>query len=203
MRNDTPLGTGPAVYDYSLDSYDFGGVAPASVTAGTVQVGFYFCPNPGDSPNPGTAPSDKFTMSFKDSVGNIGLEWGYARDNSVTWRTSPSNPWNSTSFIADQSNWDGLRVDIDLTADTFSMDYFDVSASTWTTIVPSGTGLGQALNDLTVLGWQLEDGLFAGNAGKNFFDDFSFVAPVPEPSSFALAALACISLLRIRRRRRV
>jgi hypothetical protein len=83
------------------------------------------------------------------------------------------------------------------------MDYFDVSASTWTTIVPSGTGLGQALNDLTVLRWQLEDGLFAGNAGKNFFDDFSFVAPVPEPSSFALAALACISLLRIRRRRRV
>jgi hypothetical protein len=192
MRNDIPLGTGPAVYDYDFDSYDFGGVAPASVTSGVVQVGFYFCPNPGDTPNPGTVPSDKFTLSFKDSVGNVGFQWGYSRDNTVTWRTNSSNPWSSTPFFADQTNWDGLRVDLDLTADTFSMDYYDISANTWTNIVPSGTAMGQAMNDLTVLRWQLEDGLFAGQGGKNFFDDFSVV--VPEPSCGVLITLACLSL---------
>ncbi|MDZ4818809.1 MAG: PEP-CTERM sorting domain-containing protein [Planctomycetota bacterium] len=203
MRNDRPLGTGAAVYEYQFDSYDFGGISPASVTSGPVQVGFYFCPNPGDSSGTGAAPTDKFTMSFKDSVGNIGFEWGYARDNSVTWRTSPSNSWNTTSFIADQTNWDGLRVDIDLTADTFSMDYYDVSANTWTNIVPSGTGMGQALNDLTVLRWQLEDGLFSGVGGKNFFDDFS-VTPVPEPSTIVMFLMGAVALgtVAVRRRKR-
>mgnify|MGYP000219586228 CR=1 FL=1 len=201
IRNDIPLGTGAEVYDYELDIYDFGGIAPASVTSGPVQVGFYFCPNPGDTPNPGTIPSDKFTMSFKDSLGNIGLQWGYLRDNKVVWRANASGPWNPTAFIADQTNWDGLTVDIDLTADTFSMDYFDVSASSTTNIVPAGTALGQPLNDLTVLGWRLEDGLFAGNAGKNFFDDFTFNVAVPEPGSVVLTALAFASLLGVRRKR--
>jgi len=201
IRNDIPLGTGAAVYDYELDSFDFGGIAPASVTSGPVQLGFFFCPNPGDTPNPGTAPKDKFTMSFKDSLGNIGFQWGYLRDNAVVWRDDPSDPWIPTTFVADQFNWDGLTVNIDLTANTFGMDYFDVSASTTTAIVPAGTPLGQAMTDFTVLGWKLEDGLFSGNAGKNFFDDFSFHAAVPEPSSLVLTALACATLLGIRRKR--
>ena len=105
--------------------FDFGGPAPASVTSGPVLTEFYFCPNPGDTSDPSGAPSkDKFTMSFKDSLGNIGLEWGYARDNAVYWRTSPSNPWTPTAFVADQTNWDGLRVNIDLTLDTFGVDDF-------------------------------------------------------------------------------
>jgi hypothetical protein len=199
IRNDIPLGTGAEVYDYDLDSFDFGGIAPASVTSGPVQVGFYFCPNPGDTPNPGSVPSDKFTMSFKDSLGNIGFQWGYLRDNAVVWRANASGPWIPTAFIADQTNWDGLTVDIDLTSDTFGMQYFDVSASLTLPLVPTGTPMGQAMNDLTVLGWQLEDGLFAGNAGKNFFDDFSFKVTVPEPSS-CLLMLASLSGLLIRRR---
>lgn len=187
MRNDTPVGTGPAVYDYSLDSFDFGGVAPANVTSGPVDLQFYFCPNPGDTPQPGGRPSDKFTLSLRDSSGNVGLQWGYLRDNSVVWRTSSSNPWNTTAFIADQSDWDGVKIGLDLTTATFSIDYFDKSALTWTNIVPAGTGMGMAMGDLTVLRWQLEDGLSAGVGGKNFFDDFS--TTVPEPSSVVLVAL--------------
>jgi hypothetical protein len=206
MRNDTPIGTGPAVYEYELDSFDFGGIAPATVTSGPVQMGFYFCPNPGDTPDPSGASKDKFTMSFKDSLGNIGFQWGYLRDNGVVWRDDPSDPWNlaiDPSFlpvVADQTNWDGLTVDIDLTANTFSMDYYDVSTNTTFNIVPAATPMGQAMNDFTVLGWQLEDGLFAGNAGKNFFDDFGFTAVIPEPSSAALAMLACLALFGVRRR---
>jgi hypothetical protein len=202
IRNDIPLGTGAAVYDYELDSFDFGGISPASVTSGPVQMGFFFCPNPGDSPDPsGAAPSDKFTMSFKDSLGNIGFQWGYLRDNAVVWRDDPADPWNTTTFIADQTNWDGLTVNIDLTAGTFGMDYFDVSANTTTSIVPTGTAMGQAMTDFTLLGWRLEDGLNAGPLlGKNFFDDFSFNA-VPEPGSLVLTALACATLLGVRRKR--
>ncbi|MGL4512635.1 MAG: hypothetical protein ACRCT8_06045 [Lacipirellulaceae bacterium] len=200
LRNDTPIGTGPMVHDYELDQYDFGGIVPATVTAGPVSLGFYFCPNPGDTPDPLGAPSkDKFTMSFKDSGGNVGFQWGYLRDNSVVWRTSSSNPWNATSFVADQTNWDGIKLDIDLTGDTFSLDYFDVSASTWTNLVPTGTALGQNMTDFTYLRWQLEDGLNAGPLlGKNFFDDFSFTA-IPEPTSAVLGALALGGFARRRR----
>ena len=117
---------------------------------------------------------------------------GVARER--FWSLDPNR------FIADQSNWDGLTVDMDLTNNTFSMDYYDVSLNTTFPLVPT-TLMGQAMNDFTVLGWQLEDGLFAGNAGKNFFDDFSFNVAIPEPGSMALAALACISALGIRRKR--
>ncbi|TWU24608.1 hypothetical protein [Bythopirellula polymerisocia] len=202
IRNDTPLGvTGPLVYNYELDTFDFGGIAPASVTTGPLQFGFYFCPNPGDTPSPDGTSKDKFLMSLVDSGGNIGLEWGYARDNAVTWRDGPSSSWNSTAFIADQTNWDGVQFDLDLTADTFSMDYFDVSANTWTNVVPAGTAMGQAMNDFTNIYWQLEDGLFAGTGGKNFFDDFKIEVNVPEPSSVAMATLACITMLGACRRR--
>lgn len=199
IRNDIPLGTGPLVHEYELDQYDFG-VAPASVTAGPVSMGFYFCPNPGDSlnPSPSGSPGDKFTLSLKDSLGNVGLEWGYLRDNSVVWRTSPSSPWNSTPFVADQLNWDGLEIDLDLTADTFGIAYYDVSANVWSTLVPAGTAMGQAMQDFTVLGWRLEDGLNAGQGGKNFFDDFSFTV-VPEPCGGLVAGLAVVPWLARRR----
>ncbi len=201
IRNDTPLGaTGPLVYDSALDTFDFGGITPASVTSGPLQVGLYFCPNPGDSaPDPSGMFADKFTMSLLDSVGNIGLQWGYARDNSVVWRDSPSNAWNSTTFVADQNNWDGVRFNLDLTADTFSMDYFDVSASTWTNIVPTGTAMGQAMGNFTTVRWQLEDGLFAGTGGKNFFDDFS-ISSVPEPGTAALFVITMTTFLSIPKR---
>jgi hypothetical protein len=52
--------------------------------------------------------------------------------------------------------------------------------------------------DYTRIGWKLEDGLFAGIGGKNFFDDFSFMVPAPG----ATGLLACGALLGGRRRRR-
>jgi hypothetical protein len=192
VRNDSPSGTGPLVYNYQLDSYDFGGISPASVTSGVVGTQFYFCPNPVDATK-----ADKFRLSFRDSLGNIGMEWGYGRDNTVTWRTSPSSAWNYTSILANASNWDGVRVDIDLGADTFSFDYYDVSANLWSNVVPAGTALGTPLQDLTNLDWRLEDAVNSGVGGKNFFDDFSFQTAVPEavpgaalPLLFAGAAFA-------------
>lgn len=201
FRNDTPFGTGPAIYDYALDSYDMGSV-PSSITSGNVLTEFYFCPNPADPPNPAGASGDKFTMSFQDSSATIGLQWGYARDNTVTWRTNPSGSWNTTSIIADSTDWDGLRVDIDLSNDTFQMDYYDKSANTWLNLAPAGTALNAPLTNLTNLGWQLEDGVSTGTGGKNYFDDFHFSTRVPEPSGLALAAAAVCGAAIVARRKR-
>lgn len=203
MRNDTPLGTGANKLLYSLDTYDFGGINPTSVTTGPVSQQFYFVPSLLDNSaaSNGTVAREKFTMSVGDNAGNIGFQWGYARDNTVLWRTSPSGSWNYTSMIADQNNWDGVKFNIDLTADTFGIDYFDASANSWGTLVPAGTPMGAAMNNFSRLGWQLEDGV-SGNAlsiaGKNYFDDFSFVV-APEPTSLTILAASGV-LLRRRRR---
>lgn len=200
FRNDTPAGFGAIKYGYTLDTYDFGGPAPASVTSGVVKVQLYFCPNPGDTPNPGGGHSlDKFAMTLKDQSGNVGLQWGYTRANEVTWRTSTSNVWTNTGIIADQTDWDGVRFEINLSNDTFSFDYYDVSANLWSNVVPAGTPLGMAMQNLTTLDWQLEDNLFAGIGGKNFFDDFCFMV-IPAPSSLGLLVMG--SALASRRRRR-
>lgn len=201
FRNDTPIGTGPAIYEYSIDTFDTGGPVPASVTSGVSSVGFYFCPNPLDVPDPSGQAHHKFTLSLKDSLGNIGMQWGYARDNEVTWRDSPSSPWNYTGVYADATNWDGVDIDVDLTNDTFGLMYYDVGTNTWSTMVPAGTPLGTPLLNITTLRWQLEDGVASGTGGKNYFDDFSIKTAVPEPSSFVLVALGGMALLPIVRRK--
>jgi len=197
FRNDTPAGTGAAKYDYTLDTYDSGGVAPASVTSGLVSAGFYFCPNPADPITPGRLPRDKFAMSFKDAANNTGLQWGYAADNEVYWRTNTSGPWTYTGVYANAANWDGVKVIIDLTAGTFGLDYYVVSTNTWQNMVAAGTLLGTPMTNFTTLGWQLEDNVFSGVGGKNFFDDFSIA--IPSPSAAALLGLG--GLLAARRRR--
>lgn len=202
LRNATPLGTGPMVYDYTLDIYDFGGIAPASITSGTIQTAFFFCPNPELPPQPGARVGEKFTLSLLDSVGNIGLQWGYARDNEVLWRDGPSSPWSNTGIYANAGAWDEVRLISDLTNDTFSIDYFSTLSNTWSTLAPLGTPMGQSMGDLTHLGWRLEDGVFSGVGGKNFFDDFDFGVGVPEPSSVLLATLGAAAIaIGLRRRR--
>lgn len=197
VRNDTPLGTGPLNYEYSLDTFDFGGPTPASIVSGTVTTRFYFCPNPADASNAGLPPQDKFIMSFVDAGGAIGAQWGYARDNEVYWRPGSSGAWNYTGVYANAANWDGIRFAVDLTADTFKLDYYVVASNTWTNLAPAGTALGVPMANLTRLGWQLEDGVTTGVGGKNFFDDFSFNVPAPA----TLPAFGVLALLATRRRR--
>jgi len=147
--------------------------------------------------DPGTRPRDKFAMSFKDAANNTGLEWGYAADNEVYWRTNTSGPWTYTGVYANAANWDGVKVTIDLTAGTFGLDYYVVSTNTWQNMVAAGTLLGTPMSNLTTLGWQLEDNVFSGVGGKNFFDDFSF--NIPSPSASGVLALAGLALARRRR----
>lgn len=203
FRNFLPAGTGPARYRYSIDTYDTGGNVPASVTSGAVSTSFYFSPNPADpAPSDGSASGIKFTMSLLDSSANIGFQWGYARDNTVMWRDSPTSLWNNTSVVADQTNWDGVKFNMDLTADTFGIDYYDASSNTWSSMVPSGTPMGMAMTNLTHLDWQLEDNVtLAGSpqvGAKNYFDDFSFV--IPEPASLSLAMFGAAAMFRRSRR---
>jgi hypothetical protein len=203
FRNDTPVGTGPSIYEYSLDQYDMG-VAPSTVTSGTVGTQFYFLPTVAVPNNTGGKPVDKFTMSFVDSVGNVGLQWGYARDNEVVWRDSSSNNWNySGIYAADQSSnqWDAVKVEIDLSSDTFKLDYYDLSAAAWVNLAAAGTALGQSMTDFTVLRWQLEDDTSTPFAGKNYFDDFS-ISVVPEPSTIVLGLMSAVVFGTVALRRR-
>jgi hypothetical protein len=191
IRNETPLFGppigGPMEYDYTLDTFDFGGQVPASITGGVVTVAFRFCPNPSDPPNPGAPPRDKFIMSFVDSGGNIGAQIGYAGDNSVYWRQGGSGTWNYPGITADATNWDQFSVSIDLTADTFSVNYHQIVPNINTTIVPAGTPLGTPMSNLTNLRWWLTDQVLGGTGGKNFFDAFGFTVPnIPEPGSLLL-----------------
>lgn len=203
IRNDMPAGTGPVIYDYYIDQYDMG-VTPASVTSGTVDVQFYFMPTQAVPDLSGAKARDKFTLSFVDTSGDIGVQWGYTFENEVYWRTNTSGPWNYTSIIANDqpgSLWDGIKMSIDLTNDTFGFDYFDDTTDTWTNVVPTGTSLGTPMSDLTRLRWQLEDDDHSPYAGKNYFDDFSFTV-VPEPASAVLVGLAAIAGIGLRRRQR-
>lgn len=197
FRNDTPVGYGAANYRYSIDSFDTGGTNPATVTSGTVSAGMYFCPNPSDPVQPGRPPADKFALSLQDASGNTGLQWGYARDNEVLWRPGSTGSWNATGIYANAANWDGVKINIDLSAQTFGIDYYIVASNTWISLAPAGTPLGATMTNLTHLGWRLEDGVNTGLGGKNYFDDFSF--SIPAPSAGPLLALA--GLLAARRRR--
>ncbi len=208
FRNDTALGTGPVVYDYYLDSYDMG-VNPASITSGSIETQFYFLPTLPKAPVVGSdgtlSNPDKFSLSFMDTNDNIGLQWGYAKDNEVYWRTNTSGPWNYTGvYAANQSSnqWDGVKVSIDLSSDTFGLDYYDVGTNTWSNMVAAGTPLGTPLQDFTKLRWQLEDDGGTFFAGKEYFDDFSFSSSVvPEPGMGALGTMAILCGLGFRRKR--
>ncbi len=191
---------GAMEYDYTLDTVDFGGPTPASVTSGNVLTQFYFCPNGMDS-NP---TAEKFIMSFRDNFGNTGLQVGYRHDNQVQWRPGSSGAWTLAGITADSLAYDGFRVDMNLSSDTFQLEYFDFSTSIWSTLAVAGTPLGASMQNLTNLRWWLDEFTVAGDpsgyAGKNFFDDFSFkVNPVPEPSSCLLLLTGLCGLL-VRRR---
>jgi hypothetical protein len=197
FRNDTPIGTGAAIYRYEIDTYDTGGPVPASVTSGDAVAGFYFCPNPADPSNSDGSPGrDKFILSLRDSAGNVGLQWGYTADNQVYWRDSASNPWTYTGTFANASNWDGVTITMDLTADTFDLDYYVVSTNTWFNMA-TNVPMGQNMGNFTEMDWHLEDGFSSGLGGKNYFDDFSIV--IPEPASLSLVAVAFLTATRRRR----
>jgi hypothetical protein len=189
FRNDNPAGGGAARYDYTIDSYDYGGITPNTVTSGSVKATVYMLASPAAAAIPGSRASDKFTMSMTDSSGAIGMQWGYAVDNQVCWRPGSSGPWNYAASYVSSSLWDGVSVNIDLTADTFQLLYYTASTNTWSTLAGT-TPLGVPMNDLTHIGWQLEDALpFGSFATKNFFDDFSFNVPAPGTGLLGLLAL--------------
>jgi hypothetical protein len=207
FRNDNPPGSGAAVYDYYLDSFDVG-APPASVN-GSLSTKFYFLPTVGQPTSDGSKPGQRFTLSFMDQSGNIGVEWGYSQVNEVLWRTN--GPWNSTGIMAAEQVappanyplWDGVDIDINFANDTFSFDYYDASTTSWINVVPAGTPLAPGgMQNLTRLRWRLEDDVHGYFFGKNYFDDFSFTgSAIPEPGTFALAGIAMLGALSFRQRR--
>lgn len=199
IRNDTPAGSGPVAYDYDLDIYDTGGVVASTQTTGVVSFQVYFMSDPDSPPSPDGSRSDKFTMSFLDSSGNIGAQWGYSRDNVISWRDAAANPWTYTSWTASAAVWNAMKVSLDLSNDTFGLDYYDDATATWNVLVPLGASMGQSMTNFTTVRWQLEDAVSLGIGGKNFFDDATTTGFIPSPSALMVLGLAGCAAARRRR----
>lgn len=192
-------------YDYSFDSRDFNGVAPANTGSHQVTMSFWFCPTDSDD---GYA-DNVFGLGILDSGGQTLLEFGYNGDNFLQYRVGGSSLWQTTAVSVGAFGWSNALITIDTLTNAASF-----SASAWSdgsaSLGPQtdffvGLPLGVDAGSLKTLRWSAEGGVLDAGSGavahKNTFDDFEFnVAPVPEPGSAWLIALAGVFWMRRARR---
>lgn len=161
-------------YKYSLDSRDFNGETPTSVTSGRVVMTFYFCPTGFKSAFGGAGhlsfdPSSR--MSLMDSNGNVGFRFGFdSFTNSAACNVAYEAQGGSVMLgqTANPNNWDGARITLNLDTDKIKLEYFVVTTGQWTTLVNNASMLTPMTNFSALEFWQAK-GQF-----KNYWDDFSF-----------------------------
>lgn len=186
-------------YDYSVDSRDFGGISPLSLTGGTYSVGFWFCPGQVISPaGPGT---NIFGLSFKDGVGTNGFGFGYNGQGQVQFDLGGAGLWSGSGVTVGANDWSYASIQIDTATDTVSMSitpWDDLSSSLGASVqVLSHQSMNTDMSELQTMNWRLNAGM-----DKNFFDNFNMsVTAVPEPGSALLIMFASIGLLSTHRRR--
>lgn len=192
-----------ANYNYAINSDDFGGLNPSSVSSGTVDFEFWVCPDTwsGDA-NAFTSEGIYQSTSLLNSNGDVLASLGFyslGTQNSPEVRVSVDGiNWIDTGLEADSSTWTNVSMSLDLDARTTVLGFTDANSNAY--VSPSQSWSG-SITDTTVttLNLQMDDGV-----GKNYYDDFSFVvntSAVPEPASASLLVL-CVFGSMVRRRRR-
>ena len=192
-------------YTYSLDSRDFGGIAPASTLAAQIQMSFWVKPTDWDDPDTGNI----LGLSLLDAANQPVFEIGYTGDNLLQYRLT-GGAWQTTAYQMGSAGYSEITVVLDTAANTASLGlsaYDDNSSLLGSnSSVLSNQSLGLISGALTGLQWDLRGGgLDNGAVGYiHSFDDFNFsvttVTPVPEPGSVVLLILGAALLHAPRRR---
>ena len=192
---------GPQEYSYSLDTYDLGGVNPASTGGDIVQISFWACvllhgTGEGGGLGPGTIGD---TISFYDSSGNHGFSIGYKQPGTTTdFAATNVGSWSPSSVAINPSAYHRWDITLDLNLQTVSIDIFE--ASVLTPLVTNAP-LITPMNNFTEMRFLSTPGV--NNAKIWALDDFGMtVRTIPEPSSIIFTAMGLLGLC-LRRTRRI
>ena len=188
---------GPQEYAYSLDSFDLGGVLPASTGGALVNLSFWSCASiygtgEGGGLGAGTIGD---TISFYDSSGNLGFELGYRQPATITdyAATNVNGTWVQSAIAVNPSTYHRWDIALDLNLQTVSVDIFE--AGTLTNLI-SGSSLINPMSNFTQLRFESTAGV--DNAKIWSLDDFEFQV-VPEPATLSLLTLGGLTLIRRRK----
>ena len=189
----------PLDYRYTLDTRDFynGGNPVKPADTGSKIVDWSVWAGPG----PVTAPNGGVWLSFVDSDGDVGFEFGWDETYELRYRDKSTDGWTKTGYVFGRPwafpfqnvIYDQFHFSLDLENDDWSLDVFSTlkgNAMTFVTDRP----FGQKLDNFTNIDFHVS----YGNE-KGFFDDSEFVirnAQVPERGTFALVGLAGLLLWR-------
>lgn len=190
---------GPQEYSYTLDSYDLGGVAPASTGGDQLSISFWSCAmifgtDEGGGLGPGWIGD---TVSFYDSSGNLGFAVGYRQPGTTTdYAATNVGAWVQSTVSVNPTTYHRWDVMLDLDAQTVSIDVFE--SGVLTNLV-SAAPLINPMSNLTELRFLSTPGV--NNAKIWSVDDFEMsVRTIPEPASLAGLIAACCGWLATRRR---
>jgi hypothetical protein len=189
-------------YSYSMDSRDFGGIAPASTLGAQIQMSFWVKPSDWDDPDTGNI----LGLSLLDAANQPVFEIGYTGDNFLQYRLT-GGAWQTTTYQMGSAGYSEITVLLDTASLDISAYNDNSSLLGGDSSVLSHQALGVISGALTGLQWDVRGGSLDNGAVSyiHSFDDFNFsvstVTPVPEPGSVLLLVLATAVLHAPRRRK--
>ncbi len=193
-------GAGSQEYSYKLDSYDLGGVNPATTGGDVFMISFWSCSwIPGSTEGGGLGPNTiANTVSFYDSFGNLGFAVGGIQPGTTTdYAATNVGSWVQSGVSVGTNTYHRWDIMLDLAAQTVSIDVFE--SATLTPLVVNAP-LINAMNDFSELRFLSAPGV--SNYKVWALDDFAMkVQRVPEPSAMLLMATGLVGLV-VRRSRR-
>ena len=191
-------GAGPQEYSYDVDSYDLGGVSPATTGGDVLMISFWSCSwIPGSGEGGGLGPNTiANTVSFYDSSGNLGFAVGGIQPGTTTdFAATNVGSWVQSGVSVGTNTYHRWDIMLDLAAQTVSIDVFESAVLTPLVV---NAPLINTMNDFSELRFLSAPGI--SNYKVWALDDFAMkVQRVPEPGAAALVFIAVGGLVLVRR----
>ena len=130
---------GPQEYSYTLDTFDLGGVAPASTGGDVVDISFWACARLWGSGEGGGLGAGTIgdTIGFYDSSGNLGFEIGYSQPGTTTdYVATNLGSWVQSPVSINNSTYHRFDISLDLSLQTVTIDVFEASTLTNLSAIP-------------------------------------------------------------------